>query len=60
MIGDLSIERGETGYIVYENAGQGMLGKKWAFETASSLADFITKWADSDFVKFDALTDEPV
>jgi len=59
MIGDLSIERGETGYIVYENAGQGMLGKKWAFETASSLADFIALWAGGDIGRFEP-TDKQV
>ena len=60
MIGDLSIERGETGYIVYENAGQGMCGKKWAFESAGALAEFIGSWADEDIVKLESATDTQV
>jgi|14BtaG_2_1085337.scaffolds.fasta_scaffold22662_3 hypothetical protein len=47
-IGDLSIERGETGYIVYEHTGRGILGKKWAFESTDSLAEFVAGWADND------------
>jgi hypothetical protein len=43
---DLAIERGETGFIVYENAGTGSIGRKWAFETSVALAEFVASWAD--------------
>tara|TARA_R110002073_G_scaffold49025_6_gene131430 strand:+ start:1106 stop:1279 length:174 start_codon:yes stop_codon:yes gene_type:complete len=47
-IGDLSIERGETGFVVYENAGMGFSGRKWAFETPTALAEFVASWAAKD------------
>ena len=50
-IGDLAIERGETGFIVYEKAGQGLLGKKWAFETPEKLAEFVTDWGNKEAKK---------
>lgn len=46
--GDLIIDRGVTGYIVYENTGIGQCGRKWAFDSADSLSEFIAGWADND------------
>ena len=43
--GDLKVERAETGFIVYEDAGVGLMGRKWAFETPEKLSDFIEQWA---------------
>lgn len=45
IIGDLIIERGETGFIVYENAGMGVTKRKWAFESGESLSKFVANWA---------------
>jgi len=45
---NLRIETVENGFIVYEDAGQGMLGKKWAFETAKALSEFILTWGKND------------
>ena len=41
---ELLIEVAENGFVVSESAGQGMLGKKWAFETPHTLAKFIENW----------------
>ena len=43
---DLNIEVAENGFFVFESADQGMLGKKWAFETAQTLAQFIEAWGE--------------
>jgi len=47
-MGDISIERGVTGFIIYENAGTGLMGRKWAFETPEKLAEFVAAWAAKD------------
>ena len=47
-INNLNIERGEIGFIVYEDLRQGLTCMKWAFETPERLADFIEKWANSE------------
>jgi hypothetical protein len=52
-IGDISVEVGVTGFVVYENAGSGMMGRKWAFETPASLAKFVTEWAKDSSKKID-------
>lgn len=44
-IGNLKIERGETGFIVYEDAGVGLMGRKWAFETPAAVSKFVADWA---------------
>ncbi len=46
MIGDIKIERGESGFIVYEDADQGLMGKKWAFEDHERLAAFVIEWCE--------------
>ena len=43
-MGDISIERGEYGFIVYENTGTALMGRKWAFETPEKLAEFVADW----------------
>ena len=43
-LNDLRIERGVTGFIVYEDGGMGMAGRKWAFETPEKLAEFVADW----------------
>ena len=43
---DLNIEVAENGFFVFESAGQGVLGKKWAFETPETLAQFIEAWGN--------------
>tara|TARA_R110000744_G_scaffold85789_2_gene167664 strand:- start:17346 stop:17504 length:159 start_codon:yes stop_codon:yes gene_type:complete len=43
---ELAIEVAENGFVVFESAGQGVLGKKWAFETAETLALFIEAWGN--------------
>ena len=49
MIGDLRIQRAETGFVVYENnAADYHCGKMWAFETPEKLAAFVAEWADLD------------
>lgn len=47
-IGELTIERAETGFVVYERAAMGQIGRKWAFEHPESLAEFIVGWAAKD------------
>jgi len=47
-IGDLKIERGETGFIVFVFTEIGVPDKKWAFETTQSLTEFVASWADKD------------
>ena len=44
--GDIKIERAECGFIVYEDAGVGLMGKKWAFEDHERLAKFIIEWCE--------------
>lgn len=44
----LSIERCETGFLVYEKTHDYLLAKKWAFETPEALAKFIKEWAEED------------
>lgn len=46
MIGDIKIERGVSGFIVYEDAGMGLMGKKWAFEDHERLAKFVVEWCE--------------
>ena len=44
---DLLIEVAENGFIVSEKAGQGVLGKIWAFESAENLGIFIEDWGNN-------------
>jgi hypothetical protein len=43
---ELFIEVVENGFIVLESAGQARMGKKWAFETPETLAQFIEAWGN--------------
>ncbi len=46
---NIRIEVVENGFVVYEDAGMGLSGKKWAFESAQALSKFILQWGkDSD------------
>lgn len=45
---DLKIERGVTGFVVWEEAPNGYQGKMWAFETPEALSKFMLKWAADD------------
>lgn len=46
---NLVIETAENGFIIYEDNGRDMMvGKKWAFETAESLAGFVKDWGKSE------------
>ena len=40
----LKIETAENGFVVYEDAGMGLHGKKWAFESAQALSEFMLNW----------------
>lgn len=42
----LRIEEAENGFIACENRHHGEIGKQNAFESASSLADFIKEWGE--------------
>ena len=47
--GNLRIDVAENGFIVYEqNRDGGVIGKKWAFESAETLADFVQIWGDGN------------
>jgi hypothetical protein len=43
---ELLIEVAENGFVVSENAGQGMRGRRWAFENPETLAKFIEAWGN--------------
>lgn len=46
----LNIETAENGFVVYENDSlrQGVIGKKWAFESAVTLAEFVKNWGEGN------------
>jgi len=48
---DLVIETASNGFIVYEKPSQPICGKKWAFESAITLADFIREWGEGNTAK---------
>ena len=43
-MGKLRIEEVENGFIVYDHAEVGMIGRTWAFENEATLTAFISKW----------------
>jgi hypothetical protein len=46
---NLKIDVAENGFIIYEqNHNGGIIGKKWAFESAETLADFVQIWGDEN------------
>lgn len=44
--GELRVVVAENGFIVYESAGECLMGKSWAFESPSSLAEFMKEWGE--------------
>jgi len=45
---NIRIETVENGFVVYEDCGTGMMGKKWAFETAKALSEFVLSWGKNN------------
>jgi hypothetical protein len=43
---EIKIETVENGFVVYEYAAGSLCGKKWAFESATSLARFVLEWGE--------------
>jgi hypothetical protein len=42
---NLKIDIAENGFVVYEQTIEhGVFGKQWAFESAKTLADFVSDW----------------
>ncbi len=41
---NLSISKAETGFIVTEGTGAGVMSRQWAFETAEAMTEFILGW----------------
>lgn len=48
MIGILNVEVVENGFIASESLRDDFVGKKWAFESAESLARFVANWGNEN------------